>query len=251
MAKFNRLRFIFLVLLSGLATASFHYPPIWIAFSLVLISGIALLITGVFRLKWQLFAPAIHQLSSEKILLTFDDGPNEHTIEVLDVLKKHHVKALFFVIGKQVEVYPEILKQLITQGHQIGNHAYNHHHADAFKNTTYWINEIAKTNYLIEKATGHQPTFFRPPFGVMNPTIAKASIHFNMKVIGWSFRSFDTVKTQHQVLEQLNTIQKGNILLFHDNLTNSASLIDAMITQLQLKGFIFADPEEIRTKIKA
>ena len=104
----------------------------------------------------------------KKIALTFDDGPDsEYTPMLLDGLAERKVKATFFVIGKQAEAQPEIMKRLVKDGHLIGNHTYNHvdirHMTESAAKE-----EILKANEVITKYTGEEPCFLRPPFGNEN-----------------------------------------------------------------------------------
>ena len=90
------------------------------------------LFRGVFSLKANYFMPSISKSPLNKCILTFDDGPNEYSLEVLQVLKRHQISALFFVIGKQLELHPEIKEQIVREGHLLGNHTYSHAHNFAF-----------------------------------------------------------------------------------------------------------------------
>ena len=127
----------------------------------------------------------------KKISLTFDDGPGIYTLEILDLLKKYNVKATFFCIGKNIEMYPEIIKQIIDEGHLIGNHSYGHSPFFDFYNAKKIIEEIQKTDTLLEKLTSKKINFFRPPYGVTTPSIRRAIKITGHKVIGWNIRSLD------------------------------------------------------------
>ncbi|MFN3528258.1 MAG: polysaccharide deacetylase family protein, partial [Candidatus Altarchaeaceae archaeon] len=91
----------------------------------------------------------------KKIFLTFDDGPNECTLKILEALKKFDAKATFFVCGKNCQKFPEILKKIFEEGHTIGNHSFSHSFKFFFK----FKEEIEKTNELIEKLTGKKTKF--------------------------------------------------------------------------------------------
>ena len=101
----------------------------------------------------------------KRIYLTFDDGPDEYTKEILDLLKKHNIKATFFNLGVQDEKYPETVKRLVREGHSLGNHTY-FHNPDLYKNLDQFIDEVRKTHELQEKIAGKElPKIFRFPFG--------------------------------------------------------------------------------------
>jgi len=151
---------------------------------------------GTYYLRFQYFLPSISKLNNKEktISLTFDDGPNEKvTPLLLEILKKHNVKAMFFCIGRNIERNFEITKSIVDQGHVLGNHTYSHSNTFALTSYKNVASEIIRTNELIESITKQQTIYFRPPFGVTNPIIAKVVAHNRIKVIGWSFRSFDTI----------------------------------------------------------
>ncbi|MFZ1584459.1 MAG: polysaccharide deacetylase family protein, partial [Saprospiraceae bacterium] len=137
---------------------------------------------------------------------------------VLDILRVNNIKAIFFCIGKNVEKYPELTRQIIAEGHQIGNHTFNHDVSGTFADSKKYILEITSTNDIIEKVTGIKPIFFRPPFGVTNPSIAKAVIKSGMQLMAWNLRTFDTVaKDPSAIVKKLqNSIRPSSIILMHD-----------------------------------
>ncbi|NPA68249.1 MAG: polysaccharide deacetylase family protein [Chlorobi bacterium] len=171
-----------------------------------------------------------------KILLTFDDGPHpEITPQILKVLKKHNQKAIFFCIGKNIEKYPEIAKQIIAEGHTIGNHSFSHSYFFDFFSTKKIIKELEKTNIIIEKLTGENCDIFRPPYGVTNPNIAKAVKILNLRVAGWNIRSLDTVKNKKQVLKRLKKAKPGDIVLFHDTKKDTPEILNDFLRLNQTK----------------
>ena len=169
--------------------------------------------------------------SGRSITLTFDDGPHTNTLQVLDVLKKYDVKATFFIIGKNIEGRESILQQIITEGHSIGNHSYEHSYWYSIKKIPDLIIDINKNNALLENITNKKTIWFRPPYGVTNPRIAGAIEQTNMQSIGWSIRSYDTVSkeiepTFNRIIQQITTAE---ILLLHDHLDTTAQLLDKLI----------------------
>lgn len=123
-----------------------------------------------------------------RIALTFDDGPHPYyTEQLLDGLKKRGVKATFFVMGKQAEEYPDIIKRMAEEGHLIGNHTYTHlqlcrTNEEAFKK------ELDRTNQLIFELTGNNTEFVRPPFGAWNK---KFEEELNMFPVMWSVEAIE------------------------------------------------------------
>ena len=151
--------------------------------------------------------------------MTFDDGPNpEFTLKVLHLLKEYNAKASFFCIGKHVKKYPELLKRIHSEGHDIGNHSYTHSNTIDFKSTEGWLMELKDTDQAIFNVIGVKPTLFRPPFGVTTPHIAKAVKITGHQVVGWNIRSFDTtLKNRKTILNRiLKQVKPGSVILLHD-----------------------------------
>ena len=178
--------------------------------------------------------------SSKAIALTFDDGPDPvWTPKVLEVLKKYDVKATFFCIGDKVEKHPQLVKMLIEEGHIVGNHTYYHTSFFPLLSNKKMVAELQRCDEAIKNITGEPVTLFRPPFGVTNPTIAAVVRKLGYKVIGWSIRSFDTVKSERgNVLKRiLKKAHAGGVILMHDNLENSDWLVEQVIVHLQERGY--------------
>lgn len=181
--------------------------------------------------------------TSQKIVaLTFDDGPDEdHTLRVLETLGKHKVKATFFLIGEKAEKNPQIVEKIVKAGHTIGIHTFSHSSLSPFySKNKYLSDEIIKSKDLLEKIVGKSLLLFRPPFGVTNPIISKATQ--KLISIGWSIRTFDTISfLSHDFI--CKNIEKrikcGDIILLHDRCKGSEELTERIISILKNKGFEF------------
>lgn len=104
----------------------------------------------------------------KKIALTFDDGPHPvYTEQLLDGLKKRTVKATFFILGEQAEMYPDIVKRIGEEGHLIGNHTYSHLQYSPSREVEFG-QELVKTNEILKDITGQEVMFVRPPYGSWN-----------------------------------------------------------------------------------
>jgi peptidoglycan/xylan/chitin deacetylase (PgdA/CDA1 family) len=214
----------------------------WGAVGLLSFLFIVCLMVGSFFIGLNFYLPSINKIKNDtgQVFLTFDDGPDLATPAVLDVLAKYGAKATFFCIGSQVEKHPDILLRMHEQGHLIGNHGFSHVHSFPFFFTKTMIAEIEKTNELIEKTTGTKPLYFRPPFGITNPRIAKAIKATVMTSVGWNRRSLDTTKTLEEILSRTAApLQSGDIVLFHDRLPLAASTLEAFFKQTAGRGFRF------------
>ena len=185
--------------------------------------------------------------TEKKIALTFDDGPSIFTLEVLELLKKYNVKATFFCIGKNIEAHPEILKQIIADGHLVGNHSYSHSKFFDFYNAKKIQEEIQKTDELLEKYTSKKINFFRPPYGVTTPSIRRALEKTKHKVIGWNIRSLDGgTKNQELIFNRIiKRLSPGGIVLLHDTASHSVLVLEQFLQFLQQNNYKVISIEEL------
>lgn len=196
--------------------------------------------------------------SEEKIAyLTFDDGPNlTVTPKVLDILKNENIKATFFVIGKNVEEYPEIVKREYNEGHYIANHGYSHNNNLLYKTEESFVEEIKKTDKAISNAIGianYYSYVFRFPNGFMAPSYKdkkKKSAVILEKMgyvyVDWNCLNNDSMKkyTPSQLLNNLKKSAKDKkalIILMHDtkDASNSSEVLEESIRYLKSEGYIF------------
>ena len=182
-----------------------------------------------------------------RIALTFDDGPHPMTEMVLDILQKYDVKATFFCIGTQIEKYPIIFKRIIDNGHSVGNHSYSHSNSFGIFSTDKVTEEIVHTNKIIEQLSGKKALFFRPPFGVTNPRIARAISNTKHYVIGWNNRSLDTViKEEHKIFERVKSkVAPGGIILLHDTSLKSANVLEQILLFLKSENYTIVPVDEL------
>ncbi|GEP49779.1 polysaccharide deacetylase [Flavobacterium noncentrifugens] len=182
-----------------------------------------------------------------KIALTFDDGPNENTLEILKVLEKHQVKAAFFCIGKNIAAHPEILKKIVAGGHVVANHSYSHSHFIDFYRKDRMIRELTATDAIIEKLTGKKVQFFRPPYGVTNPSIRRALEITKHKTIGWNIRSLDGIISNKKII--LNRIVKrispGAIVLLHDTKRETVDVLEQLLLIAAKKKYEIVSIEQL------
>ncbi|RUQ30619.1 polysaccharide deacetylase family protein [Peribacillus cavernae] len=194
----------------------------------------------------------ISNANPKVVLLTFDDAPDKHALQIAKTLKEHGVKAIFFVNGHFLESEAEkaVLKQIYDMGFPIGNHTYSH---AALKDLTEkeQYNEIVKLNDMVESITGERPKFFRAPFGMNTEFSKKLVAQEKMLLMNWTY-GYDW-ENEYQNKEALTKIMlnspylsNGANLLMHDRAWTSAALSD-IITGLQDKGFKMLDPFLIET----
>lgn len=171
------------------------------------------------------------------IALTFDDGPDPHrTPIVLDALKKHNMKATFFVLGWRATRYPALVKRIFDEGHTVANHTYNH---PAKPSEAAGLNEILKTQEAIKKACGKYPTIFRPPYGIRESWTAKLARHRLMPSVIWTMSSGDTaVNDSYKVYRNVVfTPRPGDVVLLHDIQPDTAQAIGRITDELAAGGW--------------
>lgn len=210
----------------------------------------AVTIWGSYDLRLNYFSTNICKAThnnQKAIAISFDDGPHEKTLEVLDVLKKYNAKATFFCIGKQIEKHPNILKRIDNEGHIIGNHSYSHSNWNGFFSTRKITSEIEKTNALLLKLVHKKVKLYRPPFGVTNPNIARAVAKTNQTIIGWNIRSLDTVIAQENtILERVKRkVKPGGIILLHDTSSKTIVVLEQLLLFLHSEGYKTKTVEEL------
>ena len=203
------------------------------------------LVLGAIYIQRNFYIKSINSLTPKKqwqLCLTFDDGIHaERTPMVLDILKEKQVKAVFFLIGKNIEGNEHIVKRMKDEGHQIGNHSYEHSAWFDLKSSQAMLEEIMKTNTILESIIGEKVTLFRPPYGVTNPNLAKAIRKSKLHSIGWSLRSMDTVaKSKEQLLDKLTKKTKPqDIILLHDRCQVTVDALTDYIDDCQRQGYTF------------
>ena len=179
-------------------------------------------------------------LNKKLVALTFDDGPSEYTSKLIDELKKRDVKATFFVLGSELEKYPDTLKFAYDTENEIGIHSYEHKLFTKLSENEI-IFQITKTKNSIFKITGNNPTLMRVPYGSTNKRINTILNDNNLKDILWTVDSLDwkfknVNKTYNYVLKKFN----GNdIILMHDSFKTSIDAATLIIDTLQSKCYTF------------
>jgi len=214
-----------------------------------LISFIALSL-GVLFMQYNYFLKSTTELSNNRVLLTFDDGPHPtNTTKILDILAKEDIKAVFFIIGEKAEQYPQIVKRIVEEGHLIGNHSYAHNNFMSMYSKGRLRKELVKAQETLYKISGKHIVLFRPPIGYTNPNYAAVLKDLKLKCIGWTLRSYDTVhKEPTKLNDRLVSMTKpGQIVLLHDNLDVSANALRTYVSKAKTNGIIFASSLDIKT----
>lgn len=157
----------------------------------------------------------------DSVYLTFDDGPiPEVTPWVLDELKKHNAKATFFCIGENVKKHPEIFERILSEGHSVGNHTFNHLKGSKTQTSKYIENTLLAEKLIHSK-------LFRPPYGKITSKQAKILQIKGFKIVMWDVISYDydsTVSEEKCLQNVLKNIKPGSIVVFHDSLKAEKNL---------------------------
>lgn len=203
---------------------------------------VAIVAWGASDISLSFFTPVLNKaVTKEKIVaISFDDGPDpEHTPEILAILQQHQVPAAFFCIGHRVAAHPHLLKSAYEQGHVIGNHSYLHHFWFDLFPSARMLADLKQADSAIAGAIGQLPKLFRPPYGVTNPSLARAIKRGGYTAVGWSVRSLDTViKKEDELLRRvLFNVKPGDIFLFHDTCRVTVNILPELIKGLRNKGF--------------
>ena len=182
------------------------------------------------------------------IAMTFDDGPSpETTPRLLDILKQRNIKATFFMIGQNAERNPAIVKRILAEGHEIGNHSWTHPQLSKLSDDRV-TEEINKTQNAIKDASGYTPVLMRPPYGAITAR-QKDWIEkdFGLSVIIWSVDPFDWKRPGASVIEQriLAGARPGAIVLSHDIHKQTVDAMPATLDALAAKGFKFVTVSQL------
>lgn len=186
-----------------------------------------------------------------EIALTFDDGPNSKgTPQVLDILKRYHVKATFFVLGKFIEKNSDLISREALEGHSIGSHTYSHVKGTIVDQDRINL-EFTKTDELIKEYSGKETKLFRPPFGYENWRFLSEAELLKYAVILWSLDvgDWNQRKTSKEIVDKIMRLSKnGTIVLLHDGGLHREAVIDALpkvIVGLRAKGYRFVTIDEM------
>jgi peptidoglycan/xylan/chitin deacetylase (PgdA/CDA1 family) len=184
----------------------------------------------------QWLGPVRRRNDTNDILVTIDDGPDPRdTPRLLDLLDRYEVKAVFFMIGEKVEKHPELAREVLRRGHEIGNHTMAH------PQRTFWCagpwrtrREIEQCQQAIARVTGVQPRRLRAPVGHRNFFTHPVAHELGLEVVGWTRRGFDAVETDvPKILRRiLNNLAPGDIVLIHEGTPVACEVLEAVLAAI-------------------
>jgi peptidoglycan/xylan/chitin deacetylase (PgdA/CDA1 family) len=187
-------------------------------------------------------------VEGKEIAITFDDGPHKtNTPQLLDILKQRGIHATFFVVGQNAAEYPDILKRIVAEGHELANHSYTHPVLASMSQSAVH-EQLDKTHQAVLKATGVSMKLLRPPYGALSePQRRTANSEFGYKVILWSvdpldWKVRDAARVQNEIVSHTQT---GSIVLAHDIHKSTVDAMPETLDKLTEKGFKFVTVSEL------
>lgn len=188
--------------------------------------------------------PAEIPAQGKYIALTFDDGPRRVTTSrLLDGLRERGASATFFLIGRQIEENRDLVERMAADGHQVGNHTWNHVRLETITPETMEA-EIEQTNQLLQEILGEKSYWLRPPYGQLE---ASGRAQMTVPLVKWSIDPEDWAKKNAQEIVQavLSHAQPNGIILMHDIYPTSVDAALEIVDRLQAEGYTFVTVEEL------
>ncbi|HOL17145.1 MAG TPA: polysaccharide deacetylase family protein [Bacillota bacterium] len=177
--------------------------------------------------------------TEKKVAVSFDASWGaERTQQILDTLKQYEIKTTFFLTGFWVEDYPEYVKLIVEEGHELGNHTFSHPHMNSL--TPGQIREeLEKLEQMLMEVAGVKPSLFRPPFGEYNNEVIRIASEMGYKSIQWSIDSLDwqNISKEEMINRVTSRAHKGAIILFHNNGLHTADALPEIIEYFQKNGY--------------
>jgi peptidoglycan/xylan/chitin deacetylase (PgdA/CDA1 family) len=226
--------------------AVIHVPAAIVGWRFGVLAGLSVLgvagalwTCGTFLPNARIFGPIVRRAEGTDVLLTIDDGPDpDDTPVILDLLDQHGRKAVFFVIGEKVRRFPELAREIVRRGHELGNHTMTHPVG------YFWgygpvrtRREIAECQRAIEEVTGVKVRFFRAPAGHRNWFTHPVLKELGLELVGWRKRAYDTVRSDVDgiVRDLTEGVKDGDILLLHEATTTAQGVMVGVLTKLAPK----------------
>lgn len=242
MLNFRNTNIFFSILLAILIAVHINSGMPWYAYLLLFIVYSLIVFYGCYYVGSNFFIKVVCAADTDKkvIAISFDDGPAlNYTPQILQLLNYHEIKASFFCIGNRIIGNEAVLKQIVEDGHIIGNHSYSHHFWFDMYSSGKMLADLKHMDQATEAVTGLRPKLFRPPYGVTNPNLAKAIRKGNYTAVGWNVRSLDTViKDEAELLRRVSKgIKPGAVFLFHDTSKTTLNVLPEFIKEVKKQGY--------------
>ena len=191
--------------------------------------------------------------TGEKVLyLTFDAGyENGCTEKILDTLKKHDVKAAFFLVGNYIEKNADLVRRMVDEGHTVGNHTMHHYDMSKISDKAAFTKELQDLGALFRETTGQElPKYYRPPQGIYSEENLKMAQELEYKTVFWSLAyvdwNNDSQPTREQAFDKLiPRTHNGAVVLLHSTSKTNAEILDELLTKWEDMGYRFGTLEEL------
>lgn len=188
----------------------------------------------------------------KKLYLTFDAGfENGNTEAILNALKKHQIKATFFVVGHYLETAPELVTRMVEEGHTVGNHTYHHYDMSKISDQESFAEEISSVEEKYKEITGQEMVkYYRPPQGkysLQNLQMAKDlgyhTFFWSLAYVDWNQ---DAQPSHEDAFEKLmSRVHPGAIVLLHNTSTTNGEIMDELLTKWESEGYVFGTLDEL------
>ena len=206
---------------------------------------------GADQLK-QYDAAYIGDTSEQVIYLTFDAGyENGSTEKILDALKKHEVKAAFFLVGNYLEKNPDLVRRMVQEGHIVGNHTMHHYDMSKISDRETFQKELSDLEVLYKEVTGEEmPKYYRPPQGIYSQENLAMAKESGYKTVFWSLAyvdwNNDAQPTKEQAFSKLiPRIHNGAVVLLHSTSKTNAEILDELLTKWKEMGYTFESIDKL------
>ncbi|MBE3001591.1 polysaccharide deacetylase family protein [Nocardiopsis sp. HNM0947] len=177
------------------------------------------------------------------VALTFDDGPDEYTDELLDTLNAHGAAATFYLLGSKVEDHAATVERMAQEGHEVGNHTWDHPELPTLS-TEEIAEQIERTDEAIAEVTGEVPETMRPPYGELDETVRQTVDHpmllWDVDTLDW--QSLDPEAVTDVAVEET---AQGSVVLFHDVHESTVEAIPYVLKELDKQGFTFVTVDQL------
>lgn len=207
---------------------------------------------GVLRPQSRLYSPVLVNLPTQDrcVWLTIDDGPSDDTLAILDTLDAHVAKATFFVVGERAQARPDLVREIVSRGHTLGNHSASHPQA------WFWAlgsrrmdQEITRTQHILRDITGVAPRWFRAVVGFANPFVSAPLKRHGLARVAWSARGFDAIVADpHKVTARIERqLRPGVIVLLHEGARHGRNVktLALLLQRLEALGYRSVLPEQL------
>jgi peptidoglycan/xylan/chitin deacetylase (PgdA/CDA1 family) len=238
------------LVVSQLAVAGAWWYAGWHVGLPLMVASHALFMVPVFLPNSRFYAPVLSRLpgSAPRVWLTIDDGPSPETPAVLDLLDRYDARATFFMVGERALARPDLVREVLARGHDLGNHSHSHPQARFWRlGPVTMAEEITACQQSLTAVAGAPPRWYRSVVGMTNPFVAPSLKRLGLTRVGWSARGFDGVNcTPEGVVDRLRPdLKPGAIVLLHEGAAHGHNLaiIEAVLRELQVRGLRAELPE--------